>query len=66
MEKNAEANVFPEGGDMFRYKFYGLFHVKPAQNSFMLRCRIAGCALKSYQLVGLAEVAEEWGGVMPI
>ena len=45
MEKNAEIGTFPEGGDMFRYKFYGLFHVKPAQDSFMLRCRIAGCAL---------------------
>lgn len=28
----------------------------------MLRCRIAGCALKSHQLVGLAEMAEDWGG----
>ena len=62
MEKNAEIGTFPEGGDMFRYKFYGLFHVKPAQDSFMLRCRIAGCALKSHQMVGLAEIAEDWGG----
>ena len=62
MEKNAEAGVFPEGGDVFRYKFYGLFHVKPAQDSLMLRCRIAGCALKSHQMVGLAEIAEDCGG----
>lgn len=59
---NAEADQFPEGGDTFRYKFHGLFHVTPAQDSFMLRCRIAGCALKSYQLEGLAEIAEDWGG----
>ncbi|ADE53371.1 NirA family protein [Coraliomargarita akajimensis] len=59
---NAEKDVFPEAADMFRYKFHGLFHVKPAQDSFMLRCRIAGGALRSHQLVGLAEIAEDWGG----
>ncbi|MFK5924692.1 MAG: NirA family protein, partial [Verrucomicrobiota bacterium] len=26
---NADQDIFPEGGDVFRYKFYGLFHVKP-------------------------------------
>jgi len=60
--KDSEIDQFPQGGDLFRYKFYGLFHVKPAQDSFMLRCRIAGCALRSHQLVGLAEIAEDWGG----
>lgn len=60
--RNAEAETFPEGPDAFRYKFYGLFHVKPVQDSFMLRCRIAGGALRADQLRGLAEIAEEWGG----
>ncbi|WPJ96520.1 NirA family protein [Coraliomargarita algicola] len=60
--KNSELDQFPEAADMFRYKFYGLFHVKPAQDSFMLRTRVAGCALKSYQLTGLAEIAEDFGG----
>ncbi len=59
---DSEAARFPEGGDLFRYKFHGLFHVKPAQDSFMLRCRIPGCVLESRQLVGLAEIAEDWGG----
>ncbi|WP_269522360.1 NirA family protein [Coraliomargarita parva] len=59
---DSEAKQFPQGGDVFRYKFHGLFHVAPAQDSFMLRCRIAGCALKSFQLAGLAEIAEDWGG----
>ncbi|MFT5623092.1 MAG: ferredoxin-nitrite reductase [Bacteroidia bacterium] len=59
---NAEANQFPGSDDMFRYKFLGLFHVKPAQDSFMLRTRVAGCALKSYQFAGLAEIAEDFGG----
>ena len=62
MVADSEADRFPESDDMFRYKFHGLFHVKPAQDSFMLRCRIAGGALKSHQLVGLAEIAEDWGG----
>lgn len=60
--KDSAADQFPQGGDLFRYKFYGLFHVKPAQDSFMLRCRIPGCVLKSHQLIGLAEIAEDWGG----
>lgn len=62
MVAESEANVFPKSDDMFRYKFHGLFHVAPAQDSFMLRCRIAGCALKSYQMIGLAEIAQDWGG----
>lgn len=59
---NADADKFPEPADMFRYKFYGLFHVKPAQDSFMLRCRIPGCQINSFQLRGLAEIAADWGG----
>lgn len=62
MVAESEASRFPASDDMFRYKFYGLFHVAPAQDSFMLRCRVAGCALKSHQLIGLAEIAEEFGG----
>ncbi|WP_018970755.1 NirA family protein [Rubritalea marina] len=62
MVANGEADQFPEAADMFRYKFYGFFHVKPVQDSFMLRCRIPGCVLQSHQLEGLAEIAEEWGG----
>lgn len=57
-----EAGRFPQGGDLFRYKFYGLFHVAPAQDSFMLRCRIAGCALRADQMEGLADIAEQHGG----
>jgi len=58
---NAETNTFPEDGDIFRYKFHGLFFVTPAQESFMLRCRIAGGALSSHQFRGLAEIALDWG-----
>jgi ferredoxin-nitrite reductase len=58
---NAMADRFPEGGDVFRYKFHGLFFVTPAQESFMMRCRIAGGSLTSGQLRGLAEIAADWG-----
>jgi ferredoxin-nitrite reductase len=57
-----EAGRFPEGGDMFRYKFFGLFHVAPAQDAFMLRCRIPGGALRWDQLDGLADLADRYGG----
>jgi ferredoxin-nitrite reductase len=58
---NAAAGVFPQDGDVFRYKFHGLFFVSPAQESLMLRCRIAGGALTSGQWRGLAGIASTWG-----
>ncbi len=58
---NAATGTFPQDGDVFRYKFHGLFYVSPAQESLMLRCRIAGGALTSQQLRGLAGVAGKWG-----
>jgi ferredoxin-nitrite reductase len=58
---NAASGEFPKDGDVFRYKFHGLFFVSPAQESLMLRCRIAGGALSSQQFRGLAVVAEKWG-----
>jgi ferredoxin-nitrite reductase len=59
--ENAATNTFPEDGDVFRYKFHGLFFVTPAQESLMLRCRVAGGALSTHQFRGLAEIAADWG-----
>ncbi|MEM9079273.1 MAG: NirA family protein [Verrucomicrobiota bacterium] len=59
---NATANKFADGGDIFRFKFYGMFYVTPAQEAYMLRCRIPGCILTSHQFRGLAEIARDWGG----
>jgi len=59
--ENAAAGRFPEGDDVFRYKALGFFYVAPAQNAFMLRCRIAGGFLSSRQAHGLAELAERYG-----
>lgn len=58
----AEKKEFASDGDIFRFKFHGLFYVTPAQESYMLRARIPGCALSSRQLHGMAEVSEDWGG----
>lgn len=62
MLKNAAEDIFPDDDDMFRYKFYGMFHVKPVQDSFMLRCRVPAGVLNTFQFRGLAEIAEDWGG----
>ncbi|HBM77273.1 MAG TPA: NirA family protein [Verrucomicrobiales bacterium] len=59
--RNAAEDQFPQGGDVFRYKFHGLFFVSPAQESIMLRCRIAGGALSANQWRGLAEIAQDLG-----
>ena len=53
---------FPKGTDVFMMKFQGLFFVAPAQNSFMSRLRIPGGVLQSYQMRGLATLAETCAG----
>lgn len=58
----AQEGKFAEAGDIFRFKFHGLFFVTPAQEAYMLRCRIAGGELMAHQMIGLAEIAEDWGG----
>jgi ferredoxin-nitrite reductase len=58
---HADENRAPGPDDVFRFKFHGLFHVAPVQDSFMLRLRIPGGILNSYQMRGLARIAEEWG-----
>ncbi len=58
---HANENRFPEGADVFRFKYHGLFYVAPAQDSFMLRLRTPGCMMTSHQLRGLAEMAGDWG-----
>lgn len=58
---NAKAGVFPKGTDVFLYKYSGLFHVAPAQASFMCRLRIPGGAISSWQFRGLADLARRYG-----
>ncbi len=57
----ADHNQAPSDDDRFRAKYFGLFHVAPTQDSFMLRLRIPGGILSAYQMRGLAKIAEQWG-----
>lgn len=58
---HAAKNQTPVAEDVFRFKFHGLFHVAPAQESFMLRLRIPGGRLTAHQMCGLADLAERFG-----
>ncbi len=57
----AEGDEAPVGADVFRFKYHGLFHVAPAQDSFMLRVRLPGNVMTAAQLHGLADMASAWG-----
>jgi len=58
---HAAHNRFPNDEDTYRLRTFGLFYVAPAQNSFMLRCRIPAGELTSTQLRGLASIAADLG-----
>jgi ferredoxin-nitrite reductase len=62
IEANAGRGQFPRGTDVFLYKFHGLFHVAPAQDSFMLRLRNPNGILDAPKLRAIATIAEEFGG----
>ena len=51
----------PQGGDVYRFKFHGLFWVAPAQDSFMVRVRVPANAMTSAQLRALAAIADDLG-----
>ena len=59
---NAAKGEFPKGTDVFLYKFHGLFHVAPTQDSFMLRLRIPNGILDAAKLRTVAGLADEHGG----
>ena len=62
MRANAASGAFPKGTDVFLYKFSGLFHVAPAQDSFMCRLRIPGGVMPSWQFRGVADLADRFAG----
>src|SRR5688500_5826346 len=59
---HAEQDKFPDKKFNYFFRFHGLFHVSPAQNSMMLRLRVPAGELTHVQLRGLADLAVEWGG----
>ena len=58
----AEAGQFPRGIDVFLTKWHGLFYVAPAEDSFMCRLRIPNGILNAWQMRGLADAAQSFGG----
>src|SRR3954471_11194325 len=62
LKAQAASNEAPKPADNFRWRYYGLFYVAPAQNSYMCRLRLPNGILKHWQLSGLADLAEQCGG----
>lgn len=60
LRDQAEKNEAPKPADNFRWRYFGLFYVAPAQTSYMCRLRIANGILSHWQLSGLADVAEKY------
>lgn len=57
---HVDKRIKPDDADNFRFRYHGLFYVAPAQDSFMLRCRIPAGELEAWQLRGLAEISHRW------
>ena len=62
LKAQAVANEAPKPDDNFRWRFFGLFYCAPNQASYMCRLRIPNGILKHWQLSGLADLAEQFGG----
>ena len=58
----SEAGQFPKGTDVLLTKYHGLFYVAPAQDSYMCRLRIPNGTLNAWQMTGLADAADAFGG----
>ncbi|MGJ0505938.1 MAG: NirA family protein [Methylocystis sp.] len=58
----ARDNAAPRPADNFRWRYYGLFYVAPAQDAYMCRLRIPNGLLAHWQFAGLADVAQRLGG----
>jgi ferredoxin-nitrite reductase len=62
LKEQAATNTPPKPADNFRWRYYGLFYVAPAQDSYMCRLRIPNGIVKHWQLSGLADLAVRYGG----
>jgi ferredoxin-nitrite reductase len=62
LKDQARKNEPPKPPDNFRWRFYGLFYVAPAQSSYMCRLRLPNGILKHWQFAGLADLAERYAG----
>jgi ferredoxin-nitrite reductase len=62
LKSQAADNEAPKPADNFRWRYYGLFYVAPNQTSYMCRLRMPNGILKHWQLAGLADLAQRYGG----
>lgn len=62
LKTQARNNEAPKPADNFRWRYYGLFYVAPAQTSYMCRLRIPNGILKHWQLSGLADLTDRCAG----
>ena len=62
LKEQVERNEPPKPADNFRWRYYGLFYVAPAQDSYMCRLRIPNGVLKHWQFAGVADLAERCAG----
>src|SRR3954471_15212749 len=62
LKQQALGNLPPPPADNFRWRYFGLFHVAPAQDSYMCRLRIPNGIVKHWQLSGMADLAERLCG----
>src|SRR6185437_6664943 len=62
LKQQALDNAAPSPADNFRWRYFGLFYVAPAQDSYMCRLRIPNGILKHWQFSGLADLAERLSG----
>jgi ferredoxin-nitrite reductase len=62
LKEQALTNAPPSPADNFRWRYYGLFYVAPAQDSYMCRLKIPNGILKHWQFAGMADLAERLCG----
>jgi ferredoxin-nitrite reductase len=62
LNDQARRDEFPKPADNFRWRYYGLFYVAPAQDSYMCRLRIPNGVLTHWQLAGIADLADQCAG----
>jgi ferredoxin-nitrite reductase len=62
LKEQAKTNTPPTPADNFRWRYFGLFYVAPAQDSYMCRLRMPNGIMTHWQMAGLADLAESYGG----
>ena len=62
LKREALAGSAPKPADNFRWRYHGLFYVAPAQDSYMVRVRIANGILSHWQFRAVADLAQKCGG----